>query len=280
MPQSALSALQLDNDVTKVNINDIVRPIEADPGLAAQVLKFLNSSYFGFQSTISNIKQGVALIGIRVVKNFILWKAVFNLIPKVRSGNFDVAQLWQDSLRRAMFSRFLLVELKKGNPEIAFAAALLQDIAIPVLLKLKGESYIQVLQELGTSPDDTRLTDLERKHFGWDHAQAAGILGKNWKLPSQLTDLITQHNLGEETGSEFVYNPERAVVALSAFMPMASRVKWAERDRFKQFFDSIVPNGDNLLQNLFDKIDRAFDEYADIIQIAKPGKSIVDFLNE
>ena len=114
MPHSALTVLQLDSNLSKVNIDNLVRPIEADPGLAAQVLKFLNSSYFGFQSSISNVKQGIALVGIRIVKNFVLWKAVFSLIPKSRGGNFDVNALWQDSLRRAMFSRFALLDLKKG----------------------------------------------------------------------------------------------------------------------------------------------------------------------
>ncbi|GHT34277.1 phosphohydrolase [Planctomycetales bacterium] len=279
MPHSALSVLQLDNDVSKVNINDLVRPIEADPGLAAQVLKFLNSSYFGFQSSISNVKQGVALIGIRIVKNFVLWKAVFSLIPKVSGGNFDVSQLWQDSLRRAMFSRFLMAELKKGDPEIAFAAALLQDMAIPVLLKLKGESYAKVLAELGTSPENVRLTDLENKHFGWNHAQAGDILGKNWKLPAQLTDLISQHNLIEDGVSGFETEPERAAVAVSAFLPMASRVQWSEEATFRRYFNRIAPNRENLLLNLFDKVDRAFEQYATIIQISKPKRPLADYLN-
>ncbi|MDR0703725.1 MAG: HDOD domain-containing protein [Planctomycetaceae bacterium] len=279
MPHSALSVLQLDNDVAKVNINDLVRPIEADLGLAAQVLKFLNSSYFGFQSAISNVKQGIALVGIRIVKNFVLWKAVFSLIPKSKTGSFDVAMLWQDSLRRAMFSRFLLLELKKGDPEMAFAGALLQDMAIPLLLKKMTSGYSTVLEQLAQSPQ-TRLSTLEHKAFGWTHADAGAVLGKNWKLPTPLVELIENHLKIEEQISKFNQQPEQAIVALSALLPSVVEPDWNERSDFDKFFNQILPEKSKLLTKIFDKVDREFEQYAMIIQIAKPKKTLFSYLDE
>jgi HD-like signal output (HDOD) protein len=279
MPHSALSVLQLDNDVAKVNINDLVRPIEADLGLAAQVLKFLNSSYFGFQSAISNVKQGIALVGIRIVKNFVLWKAVFSLIPKSKTGTFDVAMLWQDSLRRAMFSRFLLLELKKGDPEMAFAGALLQDMAIPLLLKKMTSDYSAILEQLAQSPH-TRLSKLENAAFGWNHADAGAVLGKNWKLPTPLVELIENHLKVEEQISKFSQQPEQTIVSLSALLPSVVEPDWNERSEFDKFFNQILPEKSKLLTNIFDKVDREFEQYAMIIQIAKPKKSLFNYLDE
>lgn len=280
MPHSALSVLQLDNDLAKVNINDLVRPIEGDPGLSAQVLKFLNSSYFGFQSTISNVKQGVALVGIRIVKNFVLWKAVFSLIPKTKGGFFEVSMLWQDSLRRGMFCRFMLMEIKQGDPEIAFAASLLQDMAIPLLLKLKGEDYAAVLQKRAGSPPGTRLSDLEKEAFGWNHAEAGGILGKNWKLPQQLTDMIVCHLDAEELAQNFAAAPEKTVVALSALLPMVAVPEWDDRELFFKLFNQILPDKERLLTDLFDKVDHDFEQYATILQIPKPKKQLLDYIDE
>lgn len=279
MPHSALSVLQLDNDLAKVNINDLVRPIEADPGLAAQVLKFLNSSYFGFQSTISNVKQGIALVGIRIVKNFVLWKAVFSLIPKSRTSGFDVAMLWQDSLRRAMFSRFMLLELKKGDPEMAFAGALLQDMAIPLLLKLKKDDYVEVLNRLNTTTD-IRLSALEEEAFGWNHAQAAGVLGRNWKLPAHLVEIIESHLDIDHLADHFNEKPEPAMVALSAFLPSVAKSEWDEKIVFRTFFKIMVPDRERLLATIFDKVDREFEQYAAIIQLTKPKKELFEYLDE
>jgi HD-like signal output (HDOD) protein len=276
MPHSALAVLQIDNDLAKVNINDLVRPIEADPGLVAQVLKFLNSSYFGFQSTISNVKQGIALVGIRVVKNFVLWKAVFSLIPKTKGAEFDVSGLWQDSLRRAMFARFLLMELKKGDPEMAFAGALLQDMAIPMLLKLKPAEYGDLLAKHRASASNVRLSILEEEKFGWNHAQAGGILGRNWKLPHLLTMLIEEHTEIEDHVSTADSNCDEAAVAISAFLPSEAYSDWAEGADFAKYFGKLTAGKEGLAKKLFEKVDREFDQYAAIIQIGKPKKSLME----
>ena len=277
MPHSALSVLKLDNDITKVNINDLARPIEADPGLAVQILKFLNSSAFGFSSTISNIRQGVALVGIRIVKNFVLWKAVFSLIPKSKHGSFDVGLLWQDSLRRAMFARFLLLESKKGDAEMAFAGALLQDMAVPLLLKVKSTDYGHVLDTLAKSPGK-RLSQLEEEYFGWTHADAALILGQHWKLPDSLTDLTTNHLCAEKASKEFAQHPERAVVALSALLPSVMQTDWADRTLFTSSFETCFPDNPKLFVTLFDRVDREFDQYAALLQIDPPKQSLFTYV--
>jgi len=277
MPHSALSVLKLENDLTKVNINDLARPIEADPGLAAQILKFLNSSAFGFSSTISNIRQGVALVGIRIVKNFVLWKAVFSLIPKSKNGSFDVGLLWQDSLRRAMFARFLLLETKKGDAEMAFAGALLQDMAVPLLLKVKPVDYGHVLDALAKSKGQ-RLSELEEEYFGWSHADAALILGQHWKLPDSLTDLTTNHLHAAETAADFNQHPERAVVALSALLPSVMQADWEDRQLFMESFETCFPGKSQLFITLFDRVDREFDQYAALLQIAPPKQSLFMYI--
>ena len=279
MPHSALSVLKLENDLSKVNIDDLARPIEADPGLAAQVLKFLNSSAFGFQSTISNIRQGVALVGIRVVKNFVLWRAVFSLIPRSKTGTFDVGMLWQDSLRRAMFARFLLLDTKKGDAEMAFAGALLQDMAIPLLLNAKPAQYGPLLDSLARSRNK-RLSDLEKEYFDWTHADAAFILGQHWKLPDILVDLTSNHLKVEETSADFAKNPERAVVALSALLPSVAYADWPDRSLFASSFETCFPGRAKLSADLFEKVDREFDQYAALLQIAPPKQTLFTYIDE
>lgn len=278
MPLSAVSVLKMDNDLTKVNINDLARPIEADPGLAAQVLKFLNASAFGFQSTISSIRQGIALVGIRIIKNFVLWKAVFSLIPKSRTGSFDVALLWQDSLRRAMFARYLLLEIKRGDPEMAFAGALLQDMAVPLLLKLKTAEYSHVLDSLSSDPGK-RLSELEEEFFDWNHADASLILGQHWKLPAMLIDLTSKHLHTAEIGTDFAQYPERAVVALSALLPSIVQAEWQDRQLFASAFEMCFPGKAQLYATLFDKVDREFGQYASLLQIATPKQSLFTYID-
>ena len=69
LPQSAIRLLELSRDAEN-GPAEFAMPIEADPGLAGQVLRFVNSSYFGFSREISSVKLGISLVGVRTVKNF------------------------------------------------------------------------------------------------------------------------------------------------------------------------------------------------------------------
>jgi len=278
MPHSALSVLKLENDLT-VNIDDLVKPIEADPGLAVQVLRLLNSSAFGFQSTISHIRQGVALVGIRIVRNFVLWKAVFGLIPKSKTSMFDVGMLWQDSLRRAMFSRFLLLETKNGDAEMAFAGALLQDMSIPLLLNAKLADYTPLLETL-IKNRTKRLSELETEFFDWNHANANALLGQHWNLPAMLIDLTSNHLKVAETSAEFEQHPERSVVALSALLPAVAYAEWEDRKRFLDAFEICCPHNSRLVTHLFDRVDGEFDQYASLLQIAPPKQPLSTLIIE
>src|ERR671924_759880 len=127
LPQSAIRLMELSRDQDNGPAEYAV-PIEADPGLTGQILKFVNSAYFGFSREISNVKMAITLVGIRTVKNFALWSAVFSLMPNPKCGPFDLKSLWQDSLRRALFSRGFGKVLGLKEAEDLFASALLQDM--------------------------------------------------------------------------------------------------------------------------------------------------------
>ena len=115
LPQSAISLLQLSKDPNN-GPTEYAIPIETDAGLTCQVLKFVNSSYFGFSREISSVKLAITLVGVRTVKNFALWSAVFSLMPNPKCGPFDLKGLWQDSLRRGLFARAAARLLAQNRP--------------------------------------------------------------------------------------------------------------------------------------------------------------------
>ena len=277
LPHSALNVLQLESDLSKVNINDLVRPIEADPGLTAQVLKFLNSAFFGFQNPVSSIKQGIALVGIRTVKNFVLWKAIFSLIPKSGDSVFDIKLLWQDSLRRALFARLLITQFKHEDQDLAFAGGLLQDMAIPLLLKKKPQQTSRLIQELKSNPEN-RLSDLEWANHGWTHADAAEMMCKSWKIPEELCCLLANHTKIDPYIEQPMENPVQLVVSLSALLPTVVSNQWYEENRLRHYLGLVFPTQPTLMENIFALVDQEFDLFATVLQISKPKTSLIGMM--
>jgi HD-like signal output (HDOD) protein len=276
LPQSAMRLLELSQNPDN-GPAEFAQPIEADPGLTGQVLKFVNSSYFGFSREISSVKLAITLVGIRTIKNFSLWSAVFSLMPNPKCGPFDLKNLWQDSLRRALFARDFGKVLGLKEAEDLFAGALLQDMAIPLLAKEQPERYLKLLE--GRHEGETRLSDLERAEFGWTHAEAAGFMARQWSLPEEFAQLIEAHTDLDRFLKEGCHDPGKLAVALSALLPANHDGEWFERQKFLAAYEKLS-RGQKPIADLFAGIDKEFTEFAPVLKLSTPAKSLQQHLTD
>jgi len=274
LPQSAIRLLQLSQDPENGPAEFAV-PIECDPGLTGQVLKFVNSSYFGFSREISSIKLAITLVGVRTIKNFALWSAVFSLMPNPRCGLFKLKSLWQDSLRRGLFARALGHALGQADSEDLFAAALLQDMAVPLLAKELPEEYGKLFQS--RRGGGTRLSDLEKERFGWTHADAASTLARLWSLPENFAELVACHTSFDQLVSEGA-TPSQVAVSLSALLPSVEDDCWHDRQQFADAYCQLTDSPESALRELLEDIDTNFDEFAPVLKLGAPQHALVSFL--
>lgn len=276
LPQSAISLLQLSKDPNN-GPSEYAIPIETDAGLTCQVLKFVNSSYFGFSREISSVKTAITLVGVRTIKNFALWSAVFSLMPNPKCGPFDLKHLWQDSLRRALFARAVAKLLGLQDAEDAFAAALLQDMAVPMLAKEFPKEYAKLLE---TRVQGNRLSNLERETFGWSHVEVGGQMARKWKLPEETARLIERHTAIEEMAATDKPKPAEVAVALSSLLPTASDREWPECAQFQKFYDQVRGKGTQNAAEVLAQVDKEFSEFAPVLKISTPAKSLLQCYNE
>ncbi|WP_236624674.1 HDOD domain-containing protein [Rhodopirellula sp. SWK7] len=274
LPHSAISLLQL-SQREDVGPNDFARPIEADPGLMGQVLRFVNSSYFGFSREIMSVPQAITLVGSRAITNFALWNAVFSVIPNPTFGPFDLKSLWQDSLRRAIFARKAGRTLKLAEAEDLFAGALLQDMAVPLLLKELPEQYEPLVEK--RAAEGLRLSGLEQEMFGWDHAEAAALLAKRWNLPEEFVTLIAQHTQMEDLLGKGDLSRGPACVALASLLPSCQDAEWHEKSDFLSAFKRLIDPSDDVLQAILTEVDEQTAEFAPLLKLPVPERTLADF---
>jgi HD-like signal output (HDOD) protein len=276
LPQSAIRLMELSRDADN-GPGEYAVPIEADPGLTGQVLKFVNSAYFGFSREISNVKMAITLVGIRTIKNFALWSAVFSLMPNPKCGPFDLKLLWQDSLRRGLFSRALARLLGLRDCEESFSAALLQDMGVPLLAKELAKDYLELLEERQAT--GRRLSDLERQRFGWTHADAAAAMARGWKMPDDFARLLEQHTAAERLLDESA-KPDQLAVAISSLLPSISDERWTECSQFDAAYNKVRPEQGPTAVEMLNQIDQEFNEFAPVLKLGTPTKSLVAWYEE
>jgi HD-like signal output (HDOD) protein len=273
LPQSALRLLELSQNEEN-GIADFAVPLESDPGLASQVLRFVNSSYFGFSREIATIRLAIRMVGIRTIKNFALWSALFSSIPDPKCGTYNLRLAWSDSLMRAVFARAVAQSQNAPDVDEPFSAALLQDVAVPLLAKAMPKAYLELLSQAQRS--GMRLSELEREAFGWTHADVAGMICRHWNFPDSLVEMVENH-LNIARFSEVTCDQVGgAAVALSALLPPPGDRQWAERDLFQRHYHRLMPTTAPDLRPLFAEVDRQFADLSIALRLPAASQTLAD----
>lgn len=270
MPDCAIQLLQISNDPSKDAL-DLAKPIEADAGMASQLLRYSNSSYFGFRHEIGSVQQAVSMLGVNKVRNFVLGSAVFGIVPDPGSRVFSMMTFRCDSLRRGVFARAVAGRLARAGAEDAFTGGLLQDISLPVLIKQFGEPYLTLVQRC--QQHAAPLAEFESRTFSWTHAEASALLLERWSLPSALVDLVRTHAEPEA----LVDRQESAAavaVAVSSLLPSFRDQEWPHFDRFATCWDRLAIASQTPLPDLLVEVDEAFGNLSQALHVGAGGQSL------
>jgi HD-like signal output (HDOD) protein len=203
--------------------------LAAEPEIAARVIRTVNSAASGLRRPVNGVRQAVTLLGLERTRSLILSYAVLENLPAPAGRLFDHEAYWADSLGRALLARILARRSAPGQEEEAFTAALLADVALPVLLTAWQEYYTPVVEGWRDAPE--RLSELERRDFGWDHAQAGAWILQYWDFPEALVELVAAHtrDLPEIVAAGLAHTcaPALATAALlpSVLKPEGDRVR-------------------------------------------------------
>jgi HD-like signal output (HDOD) protein len=194
-PASTLEALRLLRD-PKAQPGLVAERIEADPHTSARLLGLANSSAFGLRREVASVNHAVSLLGRATVESLLLGVAAASTVGRAKSAVLRPERFWRTATERAMIARDLAKRLHPATESESFTAALLQDMALPLLAQ-NYPGYDDLLARAGN--DEGTLIALERQTLPFDHAHVAGWLCQAWSFPSSLTDAIGAHH--EDVGA-------------------------------------------------------------------------------
>lgn len=171
---------------------DVAEVLETDPGLSIKLLGLANSASSGLRTPVDSLRQAVAMLGRNQVESILIGAAARASITPPRSPVFDSARFWRAAASRAVVAAAVSAAAEPDRRSEAFTAALLQDMALPVLV-----DHVPGYAALLSRHHDGEVLDLagaEADAFGWDHAAVAARMGARWGLPVSLLDAIAHHH--------------------------------------------------------------------------------------
>lgn len=186
-------------DDPKSSARELIYVISRDPSFTGDILKRVNSAFFGLPRKISDIGQAVTLLGSTFVKTTALGVAIFDLFGNSsKKDDPHREDFWKHSFAVGTLARQIAQEQPDINAETAFAGGLLHDIGHLVL-----ECYDPVDLKLAfaiADVDEVSLPEAEHRAMGTTHADLGAELLTLWHFPSELVEPIRFHHRPEECG--------------------------------------------------------------------------------
>ncbi|MCK9363694.1 MAG: HDOD domain-containing protein [Syntrophales bacterium] len=173
---------------------EVVDVIQRDPVLMMNLLKLVNSSYFGLSQSVTSVNHAVVYIGINTVKNIALLTAALGVLPRKNKAGFNIDDFLLHSLSTAAISKTLAKKVAVPERELSdfFLCGLLHDFGKIVFTNFLPGEYQKTL--LVAKEQGLPLYEAEMQVLETDHAQVGSLLAEKWRLPSPVVECIKNHH--------------------------------------------------------------------------------------
>ncbi|MBT8343993.1 MAG: HDOD domain-containing protein, partial [Sulfurovum sp.] len=252
LPESAMQIEAVYQDPDS-SFNDMVKILEKDPLLTADILKAANSPLYGFSREINAISQAVGLFGMGTVRGF----ALASIVKKSFSLDLSPYGINNDMFSALSKKQHALVTawcIRKENKLLGVLspAAFLVEIgkvliAQQIIADSKQEEFHDALAELGD------VETAERKVVGADTPEVSATIFKQWKFEEGLVDVLGHCMEPEKADNPDDIRPAAILKAVRTAVPINGVVTDASIEAAKEViakFDLNLETFETAIENI------------------------------
>jgi len=192
MPQVVLQAQKLLANPDS-SAKELASLLETDPSIAAKVLKMANSAFYGLRGKVSSIQHASMVLGFRNLGEIVAAAGVQKSLEKKLPGyGLESEDLWRHSLSVALGSKIIASKKNPGLEMVAHTAGLLHDVG-----KLILDPFVLEEQETFNTfivGEQETFLNAEQQILGFDHAEIAAEVCRNWGIPETISSAIQYHH--------------------------------------------------------------------------------------
>lgn len=160
----------------------------SDLGVAALVLRVVNSAFYSHGGHIANIPKAISVLGFNVVRSLAMLAFSRSLFALTRNEMFQ-RHIWQHSLLAALAGQTICAGIGDANDrDEAFIAGLMHDMGKVMLFKHSQHRYLDVLALVLNK--GCASIEAEQRIFGCDHIEVGREAVTQWKLPERFADFM------------------------------------------------------------------------------------------
>jgi HD-like signal output (HDOD) protein/prolyl-tRNA editing enzyme YbaK/EbsC (Cys-tRNA(Pro) deacylase) len=207
MPSLAQKIIQL-NANPYAHAEDLAKLVEKDPSLTAQIVRYAQSPFYGYQGKVVSVRQAISrVLGYDMVMNIALGIAAARPFKIPMDGPLGLQAFWRHATYTAALCQALCnIVPRELRPRLgtAYLAGLLHNfgsLLLGHLFPYEFERLRQALRQDGATP----LWELERGLLGTTHMEMGAWLMREWNMPAEVTTVLQEHHHPDYDGAHANY---------------------------------------------------------------------------
>ncbi len=183
------------------SLNDLIKVVEGDPMLTANILKSSNSPLYGFSREIKNISHAISLFGMATIRGFALSSAIKqNIKIDLSPYNLANAKFLEISVAQSalMFNWFTKVD--RNMLDILVPASFMMEVGKIIIANEIIEQKLteQFLEGFRSVKTPIELSALEKITVGFSNEEITAKIFEQWNLEGELVETIRYSNTPNE----------------------------------------------------------------------------------
>jgi HD-like signal output (HDOD) protein len=165
--------------------------LSKDPVLTADLLKIVNSAYFGQEKRVDNIFRAITLVGLRNIRNLLFSYGTKRILG---DDSPEKKRLWEHSFKTAFYAYNLARNFKRDFylQNDAYVGGMLHDMGQIVFSSVRPD-LMEKIQDFCTRRNIAN-TPLEYLSVGMNYAEIGSLIAEKWNFPYSLISAIRYHS--------------------------------------------------------------------------------------
>ncbi len=213
LPKTVIDMQRVCNDPNS-SIQDLVKTVEHDPMIVANLLKAANSPLYSLRREINNVSQAVSLFGMSMTRSIGLGNSVRKLLnvdmepygisserfAEISSTQAILAHKWYTQVDRAKADKLFLAAFLQETGKIVIASDIIQE---DIVTNFKSDIEVAI-----------DISSVERSYVEATTSEVTAAIFTHWNFDREFVQMI-----------EFSEAPDKAPDGLKEFSMVLSIIK-------------------------------------------------------
>ncbi len=186
-PSGTIMEIMLKLRNEDIEIRELVPTIARDQSLVAQILKMINSGYYGLRKQIDTVDRAVNLLGIIKIKQIVYAASIMDMFTD------DERLEWNHAYTSSLLMAFLLEDQKIPAASNLPLVMLMHDIGKLVLRRFAPTKYKLAKQQSDT--ERRPLYHFEDSMIHITHAEIGAWLLERWQMTEEIFKPVRYHHI-------------------------------------------------------------------------------------